>query len=152
MIIVVKAVSLFYYNYFLCISSHSKFWTAFCITILIFYNSVSWDVPPGWNKRGSSSFFLTPHLFILVRKYYYFYCPSWPTSTLFFWIINLVSLGKKISILDQYCTNYTYTQNTGKSNPHYMLGFLSVYGNQLSILSIIHDQQKIWLMSLFLWK
>ena len=42
----IKAESQFYYNYFSCISSHFKFWTAFCIIILIFFHEIVWDVPP----------------------------------------------------------------------------------------------------------
>ena len=40
-----KAVSQLCYHYFLRISSHSKFRTAFCIIILFFFCQVVWDAP-----------------------------------------------------------------------------------------------------------
>ena len=79
----IKAASLFYCNYFLCISSHSEFWTTFCIiTLLFFFYNSMWDVPPILIMEGLLPILLTPHLLSLVEK----------STPLFMWIMVIISL------------------------------------------------------------
>ena len=98
---ITKAVSLCYYTYFHCIRSNSEFWTAFCIIILIFYNTLG-DVKPCHSNKWSSDRSFDPSFVKFGWKkdsiMYVDHCHQFVSSLLSFGNLLLLLFSKDINL------------------------------------------------------